>query len=52
MFDGQPDDKHTLEVSLEDVRRWHADMQDIMRINNGLRAGLLEIGRNVKELVK
>lgn len=26
MFDGSPSEKHTLEVGLEDIRRWHAEI--------------------------
>jgi hypothetical protein len=52
MFDGEPADIHTLEVGLEDVRRWHGDMQEIMRINNGLREALLEVGVIVNKTVR
>lgn len=33
MFDGSPSEKHTLEVGLEDLRRWYAEIE---RLRNNL----------------
>jgi hypothetical protein len=57
IFDHQPrrtpgrQAKHTLEVTIEDLRAWYADQQIIMDINNQLREVLLEI-RQKTSLVK
>ena len=52
LFEGQPGEKHDLEVSLVDVRAWHADQQAIMRVNNGLRDAMLKMRDILNATVK
>ena len=48
----QAGDKHDVEVSLTDVRTWHSDQQEIMRVNNQQREALLHIKLIIEQTVK
>lgn len=52
LFDGQPSEKHSIEVDLDDVRRWFQDQQAIMEVNNELRRAMLQFKDTINQLVK
>ncbi len=35
MFEGQPSDNHTLEVSLGDIREWHDEIERLQAVLRG-----------------
>jgi hypothetical protein len=44
MFDGEPSEKHTLEVNLDDIRKWHAEIERLrtalIKLSNEVRGSL------------